>query len=383
MLIGGIERRRAENIPIAQDLYRLVGEEYADYIKDVIGSFDDSFAIVRRSAPNMILGEELREFKKRFPKAETVYGRSEINEDEAVVSYDFMKKYSLTVEEILGQTITVEYEGDGAIAVAENDGGDGSEGERNDVVLTTKTIAGVFSEEYGEIFLPNDADGGDRDAVFVNDKADADGRHQPYMFPDYTRNIIEIYEEMNEFFGGKYPPEIYYEKMYVLKVKMPDHEGVPGSFRPASIAQSGGNADGNGNAALNGENLGENADEASDDENADGNEGGKDREMIMVRVEYHFFTITYPDCGSPVAQTPDARSADVLKNQKDPINQIMLTVIVLLSAAMMTNIGTILLYDVKRKGVYFGDLKAHGMTEGKIFRVILRSLRRFLPPPHA
>ncbi|MDR1905716.1 MAG: hypothetical protein LBQ27_02210 [Clostridiales bacterium] len=63
-----------------------------------------------------------------------------------------------------------------------------------------------------------------------------------------------------------------------------------------------------------------------------------------------------------------------LENQRNLVNRIMGVIGLLLLIALVINIITILLYDVKRKGIYFGVMKAEGMTDWNSFMIIFTEL---------
>jgi ABC-type antimicrobial peptide transport system permease subunit len=64
----------------------------------------------------------------------------------------------------------------------------------------------------------------------------------------------------------------------------------------------------------------------------------------------------------------------VLENQRSLVNRIMGVVGVLLLIALIVNLTTVLFYDIKRKGIYFGVMAAEGMTRADIFGVIFFEL---------
>jgi ABC-type antimicrobial peptide transport system permease subunit len=64
----------------------------------------------------------------------------------------------------------------------------------------------------------------------------------------------------------------------------------------------------------------------------------------------------------------------IFEKQRTLCNEIMLIAGGLLLVALLVNLFTILIYDIKRKGIYFGVMKAQGMTSGGIYLTIFTEL---------
>ncbi|MDR3318019.1 MAG: FtsX-like permease family protein [Clostridiales bacterium] len=64
----------------------------------------------------------------------------------------------------------------------------------------------------------------------------------------------------------------------------------------------------------------------------------------------------------------------VLERQQRLCNKIISLIGIVLLAALMINLIVILLFDIKKKGGYFGVLKAQGMTNANIFQIIFNEL---------
>jgi hypothetical protein len=274
-----------------------------------------SFSVFYSSQSKLVSQNEYSEFEHYYSSAQVSYGRASVNENEAVLSYNFFKRLSLDVDDVLNKTVTLGYRL--------------KDVQHNGIykILADYKVVGIFREEFERVVM--------RNATGIYVKADAPERSaiSSYLYLDSYRNRYEIGAKVARYFDEK-------GKLFVL----------PGLSRSAenenSLAVQ--------NTALFG---------VTDEEEPPPIitvPGGEILIPDTVRIVY-----------SPIYEL---RSFVAVENQRDLINEIMVSLGVILFIAAVVNTVMLLFFDIQRKGIYLGVLKAQGMTRSNVFFVIFAEL---------
>ncbi|MDR1939846.1 MAG: ABC transporter permease [Clostridiales bacterium] len=261
-----------------------------------------NFRFVSRSDAKIINPSEYAEFEKRFPRKNIVFGKAVANENEVVLSYEFVRKFSLDVDDILNRDISIVYT-------------DKNEPEqREHFIVKNVKLVGVLSQEINEMLQSSY-----EMEIYVSSDIAEPSQILTYLFWDDLRNIEERCMEVVEYFLSRYPRP---------------------QFQSIETMQAPTNADMRFNAVM---------------------------QLTSNLMPNRRVTPIY-------VSGADIIRYSVLTNQQELIGSIMSVIIFLLCVALFINMIATLFYDIKRKGIYFGVLKAQGMTSMRVLGIVFAEL---------